>query len=150
MYIASISTDVKIHAFATGDLLHTYKTNTQDPVKSISWAKDGYWLVVVPNKGSAELISIKESLKLLHSIQEIQQPTCAVFQNGTKRSVAIGSSIGTVAVYDIKSKQISKHFPRAPSTILKLEYCVSDSFLMAACGNGDLLQYNSRHHFCNW
>ncbi|KRT78300.1 translation initiation factor eIF2A [Oryctes borbonicus] len=143
MYIASIANDLKIHVWPSGQLVHTYKSSAQGCLKSISWSKDGSWLVLVPNKGAAEIISVRDNIKHLHFIQDIQQPTCAVFQNTTKRNIALGTTTGMVLIYDIKSRNIRKHFPRAPSTIFKVEYCAKDSFLAAACENGEILLYNS-------
>ncbi|GJQ87932.1 hypothetical protein Trydic_g1195 [Trypoxylus dichotomus] len=146
MYVASIANDLKIHVWPSGQLVHTYKSGTQGCLKSISWSKDGSWLVLVPNKGAAEIISVRDNIKNLHSIQDIQQPTCAVFQNTTKRNIALGTTTGMVLIYDIKSKNIRKHFPRAPSAIFKIEYCAKDSFLATACENGETLLYNSVTH----
>lgn len=143
MYIASTSNELKIHVWPSGQLVHTYKSSSPGCVKSISWSKDGSWLVLVPNKGPAEIISVRDNIKHLHSIQDIQQPTCAAFQNNTKRTIALGTTTGIVLIYDIKSKNIRKHFPRAPSTVFKVEYCAKDSFLAAACENGETLLYNS-------
>ncbi|KAI4467732.1 pre-mrna splicing factor [Holotrichia oblita] len=143
MYIASIANDLKIHVWPSGQLVHTYKSSSQGCVKSISWSKDGSWLVLVPNKGHAEIISVRDHIKHLHSIHDIQQPTCAAFQNMTKRNIALGTTTGMVLIYDVKSKVIKKHFPRASSTIFKIEYCATDSFLATACENGETLLYNS-------
>lgn len=142
MYIASITNDLKIHVWPSGQLVHTYKPSSQGCIKSISWSKDGSWLVLVPNKGHAEIISVRDNIKHLHSIHDIQQPTCASFQNMTKRNIALGTTTGMVLIYDVKSKNIKKHFPRASSTIFKIEYCATDSFLAAACENGETLLYN--------
>lgn len=143
MYIASISNDLKLHTWPSGQLNHTYKTSLQGYLKSISWSKEGSWLVLVPSKGPAEIVSVRDNIKLLHTIEDIQQPTCAAFQNTTKRNIALGTNTGIALIYDIKSKNTKKHFPRAPSTLFKVEYCAKDSFLAAACENGETLLYNS-------
>lgn len=146
MLIASSSKDVKFHTWPDGNLLHVYKPATskyEGIIKTISWGKDGNWLVLVPTKGLAEVISVKDNLKHLHSVNNVVQPTCATFQNMSKKNMAIGTLTGQVLIYDIKSKKGKKKFPRASSTITKLEYSAKDTHLMATCENGEILLYSS-------
>lgn len=143
--IASTATDLKFHQWPAGDIHQTYVPPNCDkgPIKTISWSKDGCWVVLVPNLGCAEVISIKESVKTLDIIDDVQQPTCAVFQNSTKRFIALGTMTGQMLVYDIKSKGIRSRFPRLNSSISRLDYNSRDTHLAAACSNGDIIVYNS-------
>ncbi|KAK4884123.1 hypothetical protein RN001_000394 [Aquatica leii] len=142
--IATSSDYLKIHQWPDGELKEQYvpQSDNEGPIKTISWGRDGSWLVVVPNTGATEVISIKDNLKVLQTIQDIYHPTAAVFQNGTKRNITIGTQSGQVLVYDIKLRNVKKRYPRATSTIFSLQYNSKDSHVAAACINGDILVYN--------
>lgn len=143
--IASASNDLKFHQWPDGLIQQTYVPTKYDEghIKSISWGKDGSWIVLVPHSGPAEIISIRDNVKLLQTIEEVQYPTCATFQNNTKKNIAVGTLSGQVLVYDIKSRNIRKRFPRAYSMINQLQYNATDSHLAAACTNGEIIVYNS-------
>ncbi|KAK5648852.1 hypothetical protein RI129_003744 [Pyrocoelia pectoralis] len=142
--IATASDDIKFHDWPEGNLKLYYRpANSVDGhVKTISWGRDGNWLVVVPHAGPAEVISIKGNVKVLQTIHNIYHPTCAAFHNNTKKSIVIGTLSGQVLVYDIKAQNIKKRFPRAPSTIFDVQYNSKDSHVAAACTNGDIFLYN--------
>lgn len=145
MIIASTYQDIKFHSWPNGQLVNTYKPGKLEGlIQSICWGKDGTWMIVSPYRGCAEIISVKSnSLKLLHSIQEILQPSCAVFSNGNRRFIALGSPSGSVVVYDIKSKTISKRFPVTNSCVFKLEFTAKDTHLVVGCKNGEILLYSN-------
>ncbi|XP_044263996.1 protein NEDD1-like [Tribolium madens] len=144
MSIASASTSVKFHEFPSGNVLHNYQPGPQidGPIRSISWSKDGNWLALVPYSGLAEIISIKEQLKLIHTIQNIEDPSCASFQNTTKKNIAIGTKSGQVFVYDIKARNIKKRFPRTTSGVTHVEFTSKDNHVVAACENGEAYLYS--------
>lgn len=108
MYIASSSTSVKFHSFPEGDLVYNYQPGSKvdGPVRSISWSKDGSWLSVVPTSGLPEIISVRNQLKLIHTIVEVEEPSCTAFQNTTKKFIAFGTKSGQVLIYDVKQKKI--------------------------------------------
>lgn len=145
MSIASSSTIVKFHEFPSGNVLHNYQPGTQinGPIRSISWSKDGNWLALVPYSGLTEIISIKDQLKLIHTVQGIEEPSCASFQNSTKKNIAVGTNNGQVLVYDIKSRNVKKRFPRAISAVSFVEYTYKDSHVIAACENGEAYLYSN-------
>ncbi|XP_022914703.2 uncharacterized protein [Onthophagus taurus] len=150
MYIASIAAEVKLHMWPSGQLVNTYKTNGNGVLRTISWGKDGKWLVVVPSQGHAEIIGVRDKvLKHLSSLDSIAQPTCAVFQNLTKRNIALGTTTGNVLIYDIKHKSIKYLSPRAKSTVFQLEYSVNDNYLFAGCEDGEIMAYNSSTANCS-
>ncbi|KAJ3659652.1 hypothetical protein Zmor_011329 [Zophobas morio] len=145
MAIASASTIVKFHEFPSGNVLHNYQPATQidGPIRSISWSKDGNWLALVPNAGLAEIVSIKDQLKLIHTIQGIEEPSCASFQNTTKKNIAIGTKSGQVLIYDIKTRVVKKRFPRTTSEVNRVEFTAKDGHLIAACQNGEAYLYSN-------
>lgn len=148
MAIASVSSLLKIHSFPNGEIINTYKLATNkvaatDYIKTISWGKEGTWIVLVPDKGKPEVVSTKDQIKHLLSINEVKQPLCAAFQSKTKRHVVIGTRNGDVVVFDIKNKQIRKTFPKAPASVFRVEYTNTDSHLLAACNNGEILLYST-------
>lgn len=145
MYIASASTSIKFHDFPSGNVVHNYQpgTKVEGSIKSISWSKDGNWLVVVPNSGLTEILSVKDQLKLLKTIQNVDEPTCATFQNTTKKFIGMGTKNGLVLIFDVKAKHAKKRFPRANSQITHVEFTARDSHCVAACKNGDVLVYNN-------
>lgn len=144
MFIASASNVVKFHDFSDGQLMHEHKpvTSKEGVIKTISWGKDGNWLVLVPDKGLAEVISVRDNLKHLHTIDEISKPNCASFQNLTKKNMAVGIDEGQVLIYDIKSKNVKKRFPKTTSSVKKVEYTAKDTHIVAACENGEILLYS--------
>lgn len=145
MYIASASTTVKFHDFPTGNVIHNYQpgTKVEGSIRSISWSKDGNWIVVVPHLGQTEIVSVKDQLKLLKTIQDVDEPTCATFQNTTKKFIGMGSKSGLVLIFDVKARHTKKRFPRANSQITQVEFTAKDSHCVAACKNGDVLVYNN-------
>ncbi|KAK9880549.1 hypothetical protein WA026_011785 [Henosepilachna vigintioctopunctata] len=145
MLIASSSTTVKFHSFPDGELIYNYQPGPKadGPVRDISWSKDGMWLSLVPNSGPAEIISVRNQLKLLHTITDVEEPSCTAFQNNTKKFIAYGTKNGLVLVYDIKSRKIKNRFPRASSLITHVEYTARDTHLVAGCLNGDVLLYSN-------
>ncbi|KAF2893332.1 hypothetical protein ILUMI_12842 [Ignelater luminosus] len=108
--IASASNHLKFHHWFDRSIQHTYFPVEYDDgyVNSISWNKDGSWIVLVPHSGPAKIVSIKENAKLLQKIKEVQYPTCAIFKNCTKKYIAMGTSSEQVLVYDVKSRKINK------------------------------------------
>ncbi|KAG5885483.1 hypothetical protein JTB14_017206 [Gonioctena quinquepunctata] len=145
MYVASASTTVKFHEFPSGSVVHNYQpgSKVEGPIRSISWSRDGSWLVLVPHSGATEIVSIKDQLKLLKTIQDIEEPTCATFQNTTKKNVALGTKNGLVLIYDVKARSTKKRFPRASSQITHLSFTSKDTHCIAGCKNGEVLVYGN-------
>uniref|UniRef100_A0AAR5PC32 E3 ubiquitin-protein ligase RFWD3-like WD40 domain-containing protein n=2 Tax=Dendroctonus ponderosae TaxID=77166 RepID=A0AAR5PC32_DENPD len=145
MYIASASSTVKIHDFPNNQLLHTHvPTNQFDHAcRSLSWAKDGNWLAVVPYSGCTEIVSVRGQCKLLHTVNKICEPSCASFPNLSKKTIAVGSKIGQVLIYDIKAKSIKGRFPRAGSAITHVGFTAKDTHCYAGCEDGKVMLYNS-------
>ncbi|RZC33582.1 hypothetical protein BDFB_003761 [Asbolus verrucosus] len=144
MSIASASTTVKFHEFPSGTIIHNYQPGTQvdGPIRSISWSKDGNWLALVPHSGLAEIVSVKDQLKLIHTIQGIEEPSCASFQNMTKRNIAVGTKSGQVLIYDIKARNVKKRFPRTTSAVTRVEFTAQDNHVVAACESGEAYLYS--------
>lgn len=145
MYIASASTVVKFHEFPSNQLIHTYHPTyrVEGPCRSLSWTKDGMWLAVVPYSGSTEIVTLKGQCKLLHTVNNVSEPSCASFQNLTKRNIAVGTKHGQVLLYDIKSRQIKARYPRTSSAITHVGFTAKDTHCFAGCVNGDILLYNN-------
>ncbi|KAF5276053.1 hypothetical protein FQA39_LY00849 [Lamprigera yunnana] len=143
--IASTSDDLKIHQWSNGEEKQQYEV--QPPIKTISWSRDGAWILLVPNTGFAQIVRIKNNFKVLQRIRNVFQSTCAVFQNTTKRNVALGTISGQVLIFDIKQRAIKKRFPSAPSTIFDVKYNSKDSHISASCINGDILIFNNLSSF---
>lgn len=146
MLLASSSSIVKFHSWPGGEAISLYKSSKNKEsglIKSISWSKDGTWLVFVPNKGSAEVITLKHNLKFLHSIN-IELPSCATFHNTTKKMIALGTRSGQVFLYDMKNKCVSKRLPSAGtcSAVKKIICNATDTHVIAACQAGQILLYN--------
>ncbi|XP_018333600.1 protein NEDD1 [Agrilus planipennis] len=142
--IATSSTDIKFHLWLEGNLKYSYLpvSHSSGFIKTLSWAKDGTWLVLIPTSGYAEIVSVKDSVKLLLKIKDIHQPTCAIFPKTTKKYIALGTYSGQVLIYDIKNKSIRKRFPRASSWIQNVDCNANDTHLAAATSAGDILIYN--------
>ncbi|XP_023022162.2 protein NEDD1 [Leptinotarsa decemlineata] len=145
MYVASASTTVKFHDFPSGNVVHNYQpgSKVEGPIRSISWSRDGTWLVLVPHSGVTEIVSTKDQLKLLKTIQDIEEPTCACFQNTTKKNIALGTKSGLVLIYDVKSRSTKKRFPRASSQITHVDFTARDTHCVAGCKNGEVLVYGN-------
>lgn len=148
MSIASASTTVKFHEFPSGNVVHNYQPGTQidGSIRSISWSKDGNWLALVPHSGLAEIVSVKDQLKLIHTIHGIEEPSCASFQNTTKKNIAIGTKEGQVLIYDIKSRNVKKSYPRTASPVTRVEFTAKDGHVVAACENGEAYLYSNVHN----
>lgn len=144
MRIASSSTNLTFHEWPGGDLINTYTPScTLDgPIRSISWSKDGAWIVMVPIGGNPEVITIKDDIKQLISIKDMQA-TCAAFQNTTKRAVVLGTSAKEVLIYDIKSKTVKKRYEPCKAVINQVECTSKDTHIAAACENGDIVLYSN-------
>lgn len=145
MYVASASNTVNFHEFPSGNVVHNYQpgTKVEGSVRSISWSKDGNWLVIVPHQGLTEIVSVKDQLKLLKTIQDVDEPTCATFQNTTKKFIGMGTKSGLVLIFDVKARHTKKRFPRVNSQITHVDFTAKDSHCVAACKNGDILVYNN-------
>ncbi|XP_057666809.1 protein NEDD1-like [Diorhabda carinulata] len=144
MYIASVSTTIKFHEFPNGNVIHNYQPGkVEGPVRSLSWSRDGNWLVVVPHSGQTEIVGTKDQLKLLKTIHEVDEPTAACFQNTTKKNIGIGTKSGLVLIYDIKSRNVKKRFPRASTQITHVAFTAKDSHCITGCKNGEVLVYNN-------
>lgn len=146
MLIASSSSIVNFHSCPENELVSSYKckkSKDSNLIKSLSWSKDGTWFVLVPHKGHAEVLTLKENLKLLHTIN-IELPTCAAFRNTTKKQIALGTSSGQVLIYDMKSLSICKRLPAVAScsSIVKIICNSKDTHVIAASESGDILLYN--------
>lgn len=101
-------------------------------------------MLLVPCRGQAEVISVKDGLKRLHLVQELTQPTCAAFQSMTRRNVALGTLTGQVLIYDMKTSAVKKKYPKSASTVFRVEYTYKDTHLIAATEN-EVLLYSSLH-----
>lgn len=145
MSLASTSTTVKIHDLPSGNVVHNYQPGTKvdGAIRSISWSKDGNWLGLVPHSGFAEIISVKDHLKLLHTVQCIENPSCISFQNTTKKKIALGLQDGLILIYDIKTKNVQKRFSRVSSAVNKIAFTARDDHLVAACENGKAYLYSN-------
>lgn len=145
MYIASASSTVKFHDFPSNQLIHTHcPTNKFDSAcRSLSWAKDGNWLAVVPHSGCTEIVSVKGQCKLVHTVTKICEPSCASFPNLSKKTLAVGNKIGQVLLYDIKAKSIKGRFPKAGSAITHVGFTAKDTHCYAGCEDGKVMIYSN-------
>ncbi|CAG9764970.1 unnamed protein product [Ceutorhynchus assimilis] len=145
MFVASASSTVKFHDFPGNQLVHTYQPTckTNGSCKSLSWSKDGNWLAVVPNAGNTEIVSLKGHCKLIHTVHDVAEPSCASFPNLTKRNLAIGTKNGQVLLYDIKSRNIKARYPRTSSAITHVGFTAKDTHCYAGCANGNILLFSS-------
>lgn len=145
MYVASASTTVKFHEFPNGNVTHHYQpgNRVEGPIRSISWNKDGNWLALVPFSGLVDIVSVKDQLKLIRTIQDIDEPSCAAFLNSTKKLIALGTKGGQVLIYDLKTRSTKKRFPRASSLISHVDFTAKDTHCVAGCTNGDILLYSN-------
>ncbi|KAJ8924148.1 hypothetical protein NQ315_006932 [Exocentrus adspersus] len=145
MFIASSSTTVKFHEFPNGNVTHHYQpgSKVEGPIRSISWSKDGAWLALVPSNGFTEVVSVKDQLRLIKTIQDIDQPSCAAFLNGANKLVGLGTRGGQVLVYDVKTRNIKKRFPRTSGLISHVDFTAKDTHCVAGCANGDILLYSN-------
>lgn len=144
MYIASASTTVKLHDFPNGNVFDNYHpgSKVEGSIRSMSWSKDGNWLVLVPHSGFTEIVGVKDKLQLLRTIQNVDEPTCATFQNTTKKFIGMGTKNGLVLIFDVKTRHTKKRFERATSQITHVDFTAKDSHCVAACKNGDVLVHN--------
>ncbi|KAJ8981079.1 hypothetical protein NQ317_015302 [Molorchus minor] len=145
MFFASASTTVKFHEYPSGNVVHNYQpgTKVEGPIRSISWSRDGQWLALVPYSGITEIVSVKNQLKLLNTIQDFEEPSCAAFQNTTRKHIALGTKNGQVVIYDIKTRNTKKRFPRTSSFITHVGFTAKDTHCVASCRNGDILLYSN-------
>lgn len=97
---------------------------------------------MVPIGGNPEVITIKDDIKQLISIKDMQA-TCAAFQNTTKRAVVLGTSAKEVLIYDIKSKTVKKRYEPCKAVINQVECTSKDTHIAAACENGDIVLYSN-------
>ncbi|XP_018570284.1 protein NEDD1 [Anoplophora glabripennis] len=145
MFVASASTTVKFHEFPNGNVMHHYQpgNKVEGPIRSISWSRDGNWLSLVPFSGHADVVSVKDQLKLIRTIQDVDEPSCVAFLNSTKKLIALGTKGGQVFIYDIKMKNTTKRFPRASSLISHVDFTAKDTHCVAGCTNGDILLFSN-------
>ncbi|XP_050304321.1 uncharacterized protein LOC126741899 [Anthonomus grandis grandis] len=145
MYIASASSIVKFYDFPSNQLVYTYqpKYTIEGPCRSLSWAKDGNWIAVVPYTGCTEIVTLKDQCKLLHTVQDIPEPSCASFQNLTKRNIVVGTKQGQILLYDIKMKSVKARYPKAKGSITHVGFTAKDTHCFAGCSNGDILLFNN-------
>lgn len=145
MNIASASSVVKIHEYPSTALIHSYQPHSKivGSCRSLSWSKDGSWLAVVPHSGFAEIVTIKGNCKLLHTVQNISEPSCASFQNLTKKNIAVGTKYGQVLLYDIKAQSVKARYPRTSSAITHVGFTAKDTHCYAGCANGEILLFNN-------
>lgn len=145
MRLASCSTVLKVHDWPDGDLVSNYEPSTkyEGAIRSMSWSKDGMWMIIVPISGIPEVVSIKDQQpKQLIAIKDFHS-TCAAFQNTIKKTVVLGTSMKEVLVYDIKSKQVRKQYDAGSSMINHVEYTAKDSHIAAGCENGEIHLYSN-------
>ncbi|CAH2015866.1 unnamed protein product [Acanthoscelides obtectus] len=144
MYVASASTTIKLHEFPSGEAVHNYQPGTKvdGPVRSISWSRDGKWLVIVPHFGPPEILTVKNNLKLLKFIPNVEEPTCAAFLS-SKKTLGISTKNGLVMLYDVKTRTVKKRFPRCISQITHLEFSTKDTHCAVGCKNGDVCVFNT-------
>lgn len=145
MYLASASNNFKCHEFSSGEIIHNYQpgTKVEGPIRSISWSRDGNWLALVPWSGMTEVLSVRDNLKLLKTVPDVEEPSCARFPNTTKKNICLGTKNGLVLVYDIKTRNITKRFERHNSRITLLEYTVKDTNIVAGSENGEVFVFSN-------
>lgn len=147
MLIASSSNKIIFNKWSdVNNIIHTYETEKSNfiDVNTISWSRNGTWIVYVTDDGTTELISVKNSLKLLYTISDIDGQSCAAFANNTNRFLAIGCKRGRVLLYDLKNNCERTNFQHAKSTIYKISYITSDTHLIVGCENGELMLFNNK------
>ncbi|KAF7286802.1 hypothetical protein GWI33_004207 [Rhynchophorus ferrugineus] len=145
MLIASSSTIVKFHEVGSTTLSYTFQPTSKldGACRSISWSKDGNWVAVVPHQGLVEIVTLKSGCKLLQTVQDVTEPSCASFQNLTKRNVAVGTKHGQVLLYDVKSKSTKSRYPRTSCSVTHVGFTAKDTHCYAGCSNGDLFLFNN-------
>lgn len=100
MRVASSSTCIKFHNWPSGDIVDTYvpQSRSDGPVRTLSWNKDGTWVISVSCGMIPEVISVaKGQPKQLVAIRD-HVSTCAAFQNTTKRSIILGTTSNQVII----------------------------------------------------
>ncbi|XP_017774546.1 PREDICTED: uncharacterized protein LOC108561212 [Nicrophorus vespilloides] len=144
MLVASISSKLVSHEWQTGNTQNEYGSDSGSDINTISWSKDGAWMVMVPSIGNPEILSFNnDKLKSIYTIKGISGVTCASFQNNSKRNVVLGTDSGQLMVYDIKTNSVKKKFQYAPAALFKIQYCLKDTHIVAGCENGEIFVYNN-------
>lgn len=64
-------------------------------------------------------------------------------QRTTKKNLAIGTNSAQVALYDTRSKAITKLFRGVPSAVNRVAFNCKDQLLGVACNNGTVVVYDS-------
>lgn len=146
MSFATLSNILKIYSWPQIEEKYTYKSKEVNSFyKNISYSKDGSVFVLVPENGSAEILTCKNSqLKLLQKITSIHKPSWASFSTTTKKLITIGTSDGGAFIYDLKHKKLLKKFPKCNSSIYKIEYAMKDNHIVCGCTNGELVVFGNK------
>ncbi|XP_019868227.2 protein NEDD1-like [Aethina tumida] len=143
MYIVSASHNLKVHEYHTGETLYRYHAKSPGSLNSISLSMDAHWLTVVPDSGFPEIVSVHDQFRPLFFIDNVEDVTCASFQNTRKKYLCLGTRKGSILLYDIKLKKIQKQFKSSSSVVTHVAFTAKDSHTIAACKNGDVLLFNN-------
>lgn len=143
--LISCANDLKIFNVPSYQLLHSYDPfKNENKIKNVSLSiatvNSQYIVSVSSQKGIAEVASVSENgISKMGNVRNFPSPSAAAFGNTTHRYLAMGSSKGTVAIYDLKTKNFQKHFETLKSSISHLQYNSNDSYLAAGCNNGEIV-----------
>lgn len=134
MRCVSISHELKVSQWPDEKELYYYKPRNSDnmPLNTVSWGKNGAWLLLCQSYGFAEIVSLADEAKLLNSIQNVKNVTCAAFQNTVNRRVALGTSSGQLVIYDLKAKCIKQQCPNQQTPYFKVQFSIKDSHVIGA------------------
>lgn len=141
----SASTEIKFHSWPQieGEPDPIYTSNGHSKVTHVSWCNDNNYLALLSEKNKPEILSTRNrrTIKLIHTVQSINDATAVAFQKTTKKSLGLGTGSGQVALYDTKHRAITKLYASLGSVVKHIDFNVIDSCMGVACKNGTLTAY---------
>lgn len=144
--IWTASSDIKFYSWpANPEVFISYVPQDASQIINLSLSNDDRYILCITENGKCELLFFKDAaeVRLIHSFKSMEDISCAAFQKTTKRTIAIGNRQSQLALFDTKSKSISKLFQGIPSPLCFIEFNCNDQLLGAVCTNGTILIYDN-------
>lgn len=136
----SASTDVKFHSWPRVDYEYdaAYTSNNNSRVIHASWCNDNNYLAILPEKCKPEIISTRNRhcVKLVHTVQVVNDVTAVAFQKTTKKCLGLGTAHGEVTIYDTKHRTISRIYTNLSGEVKFLDFDREDKCMAVACDSG--------------
>ncbi|XP_065163318.1 uncharacterized protein [Atheta coriaria] len=137
--LVTAANDLKVSHWPYIDQLDAFNMKG-DEIISVSWSKNNAFMIYLERNGRPQILSLKDrrNIKVIHVVTAIDHASTVLFSRSRNGTVAIGTTQGTVALYDTHSKTIMQLYD-VPGPVFGVDFNCYDKYLGVTCQAGQVV-----------